>query len=403
MILGGFLAHALLPVEKLQAIQFLYSPDVWASYTSTWLLQPWNDGLLGFVPFFSGYACYKFFANKITTGSLNVFTSIFQRYVKIIIAVSIALSAEFIFPLLGDGPIFKMLSQRFIHDCDANWWRHFILDVHTPGTRSCAIHMFYGSMEVKLFILGLLALWICKGFNTKATLTIWTLITFASCFILHEQVKHLDMPTFLSSPADLKLISESFYTTHFVLNFYLPGFMVGLATGYVLENKILFYTPTPIKWFIHLIVSGIWGLVTLFAPGLHNILKIVPRSLFGSFIVAHRMMYFMMFAIDALHLTHYCGPINMSLDIMPKSIRMLFGYISKAAMSVHMVNLLYLRYYFLTMRQLQSIRPFDICMRWLFSAFFVLFISLLAEIFIFSPLKALSSKSKSSDQAKKDA
>ena len=103
VIYGGFLAHAVLPVEKLQAIQFFTSPGVWASYTSSWYLQPWNDGLLGILPFFSGYVCYKFTANKINTGSLDVFTSIFRRYAKIIVAVSIALAAEFVFPLLGEA------------------------------------------------------------------------------------------------------------------------------------------------------------------------------------------------------------------------------------------------------------------------------------------------------------
>ena len=296
-----------------------------------------------------------------------------------------------------------MLSRRFIHDCDANWWRHLILDVHTPGTRFCAIHMFYGSIEVKLFIFGILVLWMTRRSSARITYAIWGLVTLASCVLLHEQVKHLDMPTFLSSPADLKLISESFFTTHFVISFYLPGFMVGLATGHLVENKILLYSPSTIKWLIHLIFSGIWGGVTLLAPGLHNILRIVPRPLFGTFIVIHRMMYFMMFGIHTLHLTHYSGPIEMSLKMMPKSARMLFYYVSKGAISVHMVNLLYIRYHFLTMRQLQSIRPFDIYMRWLYSAYFIVILSVLAEILIFSPLKTIGTSSRPSQEAKKDA
>ena len=399
-MIGGCYGHLILPTEKLQPIQYLVTPNVYTPFTGNWIAQPWNDGLLGAIPFVAGYACYKFYAKKVSSGSFNYVRTITNRYMRLVIAVSIATAAEFIFPLLGDGPVFKIVSQRFARDCYTNWWRHFVVDVHTPRQRSCAIYMFLGGIDFELLLIGLLVLWMFKRFSDKTTLLTGTLITLASCLLMHEQVKHLNLPTFISNPADLKLISESFFATHFILSYYLPGFMIGLLTAYIAENAILLYKPTVGKFLLHFAFLNIWCTIGLFAPALHTILKVVPRSAYGLFIVCHRMMYFIAFSLFGLLVSHSNG--WLSLSKLPHPFKALFVYCARMAPAIHLTNSLLARYHFLTMRQLASIRPYDVLSRFVFGGYFILVVSIAVHVNIVAPMMALLPRSKSSEDKKQD-
>lgn len=391
------MGHFIVPVEKLQQIRYISSPNIYVNFTGNWIAQPWNDGLLGIFPFAAGYACYKFYWNRINHGTFNYIRCIFTRYIRIILVSSIAIAAEFIYPLVGDGPAFTPMAQRVTNDCEVNWWRHFILDSHTQTTRSCAIHMFLGSIDMRLLIVGFLILFLFKKLSPKLALTACFALIVSSCISLHETVKHLELPTFFSNPADIRLISESFYTTHFLISYYLPGYIIGIVTAYWIENDIRFYKPSLLIWLAHFAFTYGWCLFAIFAPGLHTILNVVPRSLYGLFIVGHRMVYFIGFTLVSLLLSHSEGWVT-PFTIFPKWFRRVFAYSVKLAPSIHLVNLLYIRFHFTTSRQLISIRPYDLLLRWTFGGYIIFFLSIFTHVFFICPLLALSSQSKSSSR-----
>lgn len=379
-------------MEKSQPIAYIYAPHQYITYTGHWIAQPWNDGLLGLIPYTAGYACYKFYSEKIASGSFNFVRTLINRYIRLVIVVAVAIPLEYIFPLLGDGPIFKLATDRFIRDCDLNWWKHLILDVHSPQTKYCAMYLYMGSIDIKLLVIGFILLWIFKRYSSKIALAVCAFITLLSCVVMHEQVKHLNIPTFISNPADLKLIKESLYTTHFILSYYLPGFIIGLVTAYIIERRITLYKASYTNWLLHYCLFNMWLFATLFAPGLHTILNVVPRYAYGLFIVAHRMMYFITFFIFSLLLSH-CS--LFSMKCLPKIVKMYFIYNGKVAAASHLVNLLYVRYHFYTIRQLESIRPYDLFARFISCSFIILIVvSVVFHIFVVAPMLALAPKSK---------
>lgn len=368
--------------------------------TGRWAAQPWNDGLLGLIPYVAGYACFKFYSTRIIFGSFNYVKAIINRYIRLVIVVAVVIPMEYLFPLLGDGPIFKLSTDRYIRDCDLNWWKHLILDVHSPQTKYCAMYLYMFSIDIKLLVIGFALLWIFKRFKDKVALTACGLTIIVSCLVMYTQVNHLRIPTFISNPADLKLMIESLYATHFILSYYLPGFVMGLVTAYIVENKIHLYSPSYFKWFLHYCLFNVWLLATLFAPGLHTILNLIPTSAYGVFIVAHRMMYFITFTLATLLLSH--GTF-LSLKSTPKILKLYFVYNGKVAGAGHLVNLLFIRYHFYSGRQLESLCLYDVLMRWITCSFVpMMAIAPVYHVLIIAPMLKLVPKSKKPASNEKD-
>lgn len=396
---GGIFGHFILPVEKLQAIQYISSPDSLKYFTNRWIAQIFNDSLLSIFPFTAGYACYRYYHKKVFNGTFNYIKCILSRYIRVSIFALIAICAEFIYPLIGDGPAFTPMAERTYNDCVNNWWKHFTLDALSTKTRACAIHMFLGSIDVRLLVIGLIILWSFNKFGHRFTLTICMAIVIGSCVILHESVKHLNLPTFVSYPADVKLIGEAFYTTHFLFTYYLPGFIIGLMTAYFIENGYRLYKPNTILWLLNGIIVYHYCLAATFAPSLHTIFDIIPRPLYGLFIVGHRMSYFIGFTFLAFWFSHSDGIITMKH--LPLWFKLMAFFFIKLGPSVHLVNLIYIRLHFSTSRQLISLRPYDLLIRVIAGGYICTVFSIYVHFMVISPLMKLFPKSQDVSKEKK--
>lgn len=426
LIFSGFVGHSVVFVEKVIATNMMQSPHFHArSFLSHWLFQPCNDGLMFAFAVFGGYAMYKGVFNKITAGVFSPIKALVSRYMKYILLTSGVILLEYVYPLLGDGPVWSYVSGRIFEDCQNNWWRHYVMAGHTNAIRGCSIHLFMASVDFRLFVYGLILLYVMNK-SRKIGIALCVATILVCNVIVHESTKHLALPVMFGNPIDIKLASDFFYTVHFLISYYLPAYCVGILTAVWMESGYELYTPSLLKSYLHYNAINVYALLVLFAPGLHNVLGIIPQSWNGVFIVLHRNAYslFVLWLFSLVshfpferfdHLLqhflkkksrdvnyngtvsdHEADPVTKRkldmVSIIPLPIQMVTNAFLRLIVSLHAVNMLCIRFHFTTSRSVHSLLPYDIIMRWSSFTLMVLLVPLLFHLYFTAPLEVVYSK-----------
>lgn len=60
-------------------------------------------------------------------GKLNLFTFFTVRYAKVFVIITIIILITFTLPLLGSGPNYSQVTNHFVANCKANFWREYLL------------------------------------------------------------------------------------------------------------------------------------------------------------------------------------------------------------------------------------------------------------------------------------
>ena len=84
---------------------------------------------------------------------------------------------------------------------------------------------------------------------------------------------------------------EFFKVAHFPLPPHLIGYSLSLLLTFALKNGVKFYEPNRRNLGTHLAFQAVASTLTIFTPGLHNVLGIIPRSMYPAFILFLRFGY----------------------------------------------------------------------------------------------------------------
>jgi hypothetical protein len=244
--------------------------------------------------------------------------------------------------------------------------------------------------------------------------------------IVHESTKHLDLPVMFGNPIDIRKAADFFYTVHFLISYYLPGYCVGILTAAWIESGHRLYTPSFWKSYLHLNLLIVYVLLVIFAPGLHNVLDVIPQSWNGVFIVLHRNGYFLMMPFLSSLISHFpydrldklvheflkkqsgeCNSNSSDADqnrdmvsrrkltlvsLLPLPAQMIISAFLRMVVSLHAVNMLCLRYHFTVSRTAHSLRPYDILTRWNALTYMVMTAPFIFHMYFTAPLEVVYAK-----------
>lgn len=223
-------------------------------------------------------------------GKLNVFHVIVKKYLHFIIPIVGLIAFELMAPLFGSGPVYGLVSREVVEKCEMFWWRHIFAVGNREVGRTCAGYMFMTSVTIQLLVIGLFLIYLLSR-RPKTGVSICFLVFVSSVYKLYQDSKKLSAPVAFTSPFSIPHIKEFFYVAHFPLTTHLIGYTSGLILTFALENGLRIYKSTGRNLGIHLTIQIFLSTITIFLPGLHNVLNIVPRSMYPSFILFLRFSY----------------------------------------------------------------------------------------------------------------
>lgn len=98
---------------------------------------------------------------KAKKSNFSITGTVFDRWTKFAPGIVCLLAVEFLWPFLGSGPLYTEVSRDILENCSKNWylnvlfitnWNH-VLD-------NCINHTFYSSIDLQLFALGAIAVYL---------------------------------------------------------------------------------------------------------------------------------------------------------------------------------------------------------------------------------------------------
>lgn len=91
-------------------------------------------------------------------GNFNAPKLIAKRFLKFAPGVACLIAVEFLWPLVGSGPIFTYIADKQSQICANNWWRNVFFITNWHDVReNCVTHTFWSAIDMQLFLLGLIA------------------------------------------------------------------------------------------------------------------------------------------------------------------------------------------------------------------------------------------------------
>lgn len=117
-------------------------------------------------------------------------------------------------------------------------------------------------------------------------------------YMVYVKASSLKSPVFLDAvPTVVKTISYV-DNVHFPTYAHLSDYFVGLLLAFSMKNGFISQTTKNVS-FYSVASTVLFGLV-MFHTGLHNVMKIIPQSYYGHFLVGSRCLYTIFFTLYAI-------------------------------------------------------------------------------------------------------
>lgn len=158
IIVLGTVAHIMTCAESPLALATIAQLRAWHKVNMP-LLQ--NDsGLLG-IPFLTGIATFTVLYPLAKGRRLPYSYAIFDRVSRFLPPLIVLTACEFIWPILGSGPFYSRVTVFNLAKCQRNWlYNLMFVNNALNAIDICSGHAFWSSVDMQLFILGLIALFL---------------------------------------------------------------------------------------------------------------------------------------------------------------------------------------------------------------------------------------------------
>ena len=251
-----------------------------------------NDGGLATVTFLSGFATYHALSPLIRRGDLRPGMAVLDRWLRFLPSVLAITALDFVWPLLFSGPFYSRVA-RFVSDkCSRNWWYNpLFISIFFPALDLCAPHTYYCSIDLNMFILGLLAIhllvrrrWLGIGFCVSGILIgNACLFYFTSLYEVNPSVVMVHASS--QKTVDyLDIVQMSLYA-------FFGSYFIGILLADLLHHG--FRVPLRSRWHHAAWIVGIYASLTIAetSTAICNTFDLLPRHLVPLYLVGNRLSF----------------------------------------------------------------------------------------------------------------
>lgn len=148
------------------------------------------------------------------------------------------LALEFMWPLVGSGPIYSHVADDLLENCSNNWYLNALfITNYNPVLKNCINHTFWSSIDFQLFLIGLLVI-ACMRVSMKLGIGVVMLFG-AADHIVTGVMAHLYQTThaMISHPLTAPTIIQYVDYIHNQTTNYMFTFLAGLSAAVYLIEK----------------------------------------------------------------------------------------------------------------------------------------------------------------------
>lgn len=401
LISGAIIGHIIMCVDTplsyatLSNLQFFNEKS--SSYESQVMMT--DTGLLAF-SFLSGLALFSVLYPMIiqNRSKFSYTSAILDRIVRFLPAILILTACEFIWPIMGSGPFYTRVANFHHQKCERNWMYNvfFINNYFINGIDICAGHSFWSSVDMHLFLAGLLAMYIFSRSEFAGVLLSIVMITAGTVKVTYDSYAYQTPPALFYVDLDIFKTNEFFTVIYTKTTSYAPAYFAGMLVAYARSKGHLHLNLKGFwrnAFFVWLISDVVYAECFLFS--LYNTFRIIDYStswiIVGLvrplFIVGYAMSY--IFGCSLKPLWDKLVSSKLSEEEKQKPVFHPFKALCRLTLSLYMCNYLYIRYEFYTRRFLYPNDGTWTLHRMLSSGIFVLLFALLFQILLLGPVDAM--------------
>lgn len=400
LIAGAILGHIIMcvdtPLSYATLSDLQYFNEKSSSYHHQVMLT--DTGLLAFA-FLSGLALFSILYPMLrrNPAMFSYTSAVMDRVMRFLPPILILTACEFIWPIMGSGPLYTRVANFHHQKCERNWMYNlfFINNYFIDGIDICAGHSFWSSVDMQLFLMGLLVMYIFSKSECTGVLVSIMMMIAATVKITYDSYAYQTPPALFYVDLDIFKTNEFFNVIYTKTTSYVPAYFAGILVAYARS-----------KGHLHLNLKGFWKnafflwlisdifYAQCFLFSLYNTFRVIDYSSSWIIIGLVRPIFILAYAMSFIFGCSLKGlweeKISVRLTEQKKSpVFHPYKALCRLTLSLYMCNYLYIRYEFYTRRFLYPNNGTWILHRMISSAILVLLFSLLFHILLLGPVDAV--------------
>lgn len=406
MILMSTLSHLLLCVESPLSYATIADHRYVTEFLSSLTFQfQLNDAALSSVTFLTGFATFSILFPMAKKAKLPYLAAIADRFIRFLPPILVLTAFEFIWPIIGNGPLYTRVADFNLFKCENNWIYNlfFVNNIFLTSIDICGGHSFYSSVDMQLFLLGLVGIFIFSSSEKGGIVFTVLMVTVGMVKMAHNAIKYeTAFAMFVVNLVPHKL-EEFLHYIYMQPWAYMPAFFTGFLFSYARMNGYLYPKLETIQDHIIFLAIATSGFTCAnINISLRNFFRVYPDHLNWLFICLNRIFQvsgtslIFVYVLSVRHLLAGKNVINPGGDSDVTSSKegdkVSFNLLKAAcrlSFSLYICNYLYIRTEFFTRRFLYPPGIFWIVKRLVSSILFLLIFSLLFHLLLLAPLDAV--------------
>lgn len=351
-----------------------------------------DTGLLG-MPLLSAIATFTILYGMAKDKKLRYGAAVVDRIIRFLPPVMVLTACEFIWPVIASGPLVKRMAEFNLQKCEKNWFYNvlFLNNYFIDSIDICAGHSYYSSVDMHLFILGLVGIFVFSRSDNAGILFSTSMIMYGTLKTAYNAIVHQTSFSLFYPNSVLELQAGFFDHIHMPTSSYVAAYFSGFLVAFFRMKGHL--TPKLTRRLDHaLFVLAI--MIAFQSVNVNNMLRntlnIYPDHLNWLFITINRTLQIMAYILFFVYCMSWkdawersqkesaAGPTFSPLKAL-----------CRLSFSLYICNYLYVRTELFSRRDLMPSGGFWIMKRILSSLIFVYTFALVFHLFLLAPLDAL--------------
>ncbi|KAI1299365.1 hypothetical protein HDE_03778 [Halotydeus destructor] len=332
----------------------------------------------------------------------NVLKLLFDKWSRTVPLIMGLIALEFVWPLIGSGPLFKMASDFTVSNC----YKYWLLNVLQVGNWSPAIEkLFHSSVDFQLFAMAVpLTLLLTRkprlGLALSAILTLGSSIYVA--YIV--QLKQI-IPNFVARDASVQKMMQFMDEVHQPTYTHMPAYIIGMLMGYKAITKTRIDLPVKVTKTLK-ILCGLAFVAAIFGPTIHNTFQLLPKEAVGVYVIGQKLLYICgLFPILLASSKEEArgekkrpnkdkddNLAGSDKDVTDRDEYSLVSALCKLTFSLYLMNYYCIRYDFLTSRIPFQAGVYHVQKRFIFSLVLTFLVATLFHLIVIAPFDNLRKK-----------
>lgn len=135
-------------------------------------------------------------------GHFSYVSALWKRYLAFAPILGVLLAMEFIWPLIGSGPMYSLASRDILDNCSQRWWQNllFVNNINLKPFDACLAHTYWSAMDMQLFVLGIIGLGLIARFGRWGVAFCASMIAFDFGVIYYYATVNNLTPSIIARP-----------------------------------------------------------------------------------------------------------------------------------------------------------------------------------------------------------